>query len=160
MASVEEEAPQAAGAHKRTVVIAIDGSKQAEQAVDWYAKFLHKPDNLVYLVHAPEGPNVEMSKGMNLNEGEIQKMVQKERKETEKIRNKFEEKLKAHNMNGQIKTVYNKPGEAIVTAALDVRADMVVMGTRGMGTIRRTLLGSVSDYVVHHAHCPVIVCRQ
>ncbi len=34
------------------------------------------------------------------------------------------------------------------------------MGTRGMGTIRRTLLGSVSDYVVHHAHCPVTVCRQ
>ena len=37
---------------------------------------------------------------------------------------------------------------------------MIVMGTRGMGVVRRTLLGSISDYVVHHAHCPVLVCRE
>ena len=34
------------------------------------------------------------------------------------------------------------------------------MGTRGLGTVRRTILGSVSDYVLHHAHCPVCICRQ
>ena len=37
---------------------------------------------------------------------------------------------------------------------------LLISGTRGMGTIRRTILGSVSDHVVHHAHCPVLVCRQ
>ena len=37
---------------------------------------------------------------------------------------------------------------------------MIVMGTRGLGTIRRTLMGSVSDYVVHHARIPVIVVRD
>ena len=59
------------------------------------------------------------------------------------------------------KTAYgDKPGEAIVAAAVEHKADMIVMGTRGMGTIRRTIMGSVSDYVVHHAPCPVIVCRQ
>lgn len=36
---------------------------------------------------------------------------------------------------------------------------MIVTGTRGMGKVRRTILGSVSDYLVHHAHCPVVVCR-
>jgi len=39
-------------------------------------------------------------------------------------------------------------------------ATLIVMGTRGLGKVRRTIMGSVSDYVVHHAHCPVIVCRQ
>lgn len=34
---------------------------------------------------------------------------------------------------------------------------MIVMGSRGIGTIRRTFLGSVSDYCVHHAHIPVAV---
>lgn len=53
-----------------------------------------------------------------------------------------------------------KPGEVIVQAAEEIKAVMIVMGTRGMGTIRRTILGSVSDYVVHHAHCPVLVCRH
>ena len=37
---------------------------------------------------------------------------------------------------------------------------MIVMGTRGLGTVRRTILGSVSDYVLHHAHCPVIICKK
>ena len=52
-----------------------------------------------------------------------------------------------------------KPGEIIVDMAEKESASMVVMGTRGLGKIRRTLLGSVSDYVVHHCGCPVLVCR-
>ena len=48
-----------------------------------------------------------------------------------------------------------RPGHVLVQAAQDEKATMIVMGTRGMDTVRRTILGSVSDYVVHHAHCPV-----
>ncbi|RUS88607.1 hypothetical protein EGW08_003633 [Elysia chlorotica] len=33
------------------------------------------------------------------------------------------------------------------------------VGTRGLGKFRRTMLGSVSDYILHHAHVPVLVCR-
>lgn len=36
---------------------------------------------------------------------------------------------------------------------------MIVVGTRGMGRVRRTILGTVSDYLVNHAYCPVIVCK-
>ena len=53
-----------------------------------------------------------------------------------------------------------KPGHVITDVATSEKANMIVMGTRGLGTIRRTILGSVSDYVVHHSHCPVVVCRQ
>jgi len=52
------------------------------------------------------------------------------------------------------------PGESIVDLAREERAAMVVLGTRGLGTIRRTILGSVSDYVLHHVHCPVAVCSH
>ena len=37
---------------------------------------------------------------------------------------------------------------------------MIITGARGMGKVRRTILGSVSDYLVHHSICPVIVCRH
>lgn len=53
-----------------------------------------------------------------------------------------------------------KPEEKIVEAARDENADVVVMGTRGLGKFRRTFIGSVSDYVLHHCHCPVLVCCQ
>jgi nucleotide-binding universal stress UspA family protein len=38
-------------------------------------------------------------------------------------------------------------------------ADLLVMGSRGLSTARRLLLGSVSDAIVHHAKCPVLVVR-
>lgn len=51
-----------------------------------------------------------------------------------------------------------KVGEAIVSAAKEERADLIILGTRGMGRVQRTFLGSVSDYVLHHSHIPVLVC--
>jgi nucleotide-binding universal stress UspA family protein len=48
----------------------------------------------------------------------------------------------------------------IVHLAEDIEAGLVVMGSRGRGGIRRTLMGSVSDSVVRHAHCPVLVVRE
>ena len=64
-------------------------------------------------------------------------------------------------ISGMVKTEPgSKPGEIICRVAEDEKVTMVVMGTRGLGKVRRTIMGSVSDFVVHHAHCPVIVCRQ
>lgn len=63
-------------------------------------------------------------------------------------------------MTGVLRTATGKPGEVICKIAEEEQAAMIVTGTRGMGKVRRTILGSVSDYLVHHAHCPVIVCRQ
>lgn len=42
----------------------------------------------------------------------------------------------------------------------EVKATYVVTGTRGQGKIRRTILGSVSDYIVHHSPVPVVVARH
>ena len=62
-------------------------------------------------------------------------------------------------IDGQFMANYEKPGEMICNTAHSEKCDYIVMGTRGLGKLRRTIMGSVSDYVVHHAHCPVIVAR-
>jgi len=51
-------------------------------------------------------------------------------------------------------------GEVIVDLAKRESAELIVVGTRGWGKIRRTILGSVSDYVIHHAHCGVLTIRK
>jgi nucleotide-binding universal stress UspA family protein len=51
------------------------------------------------------------------------------------------------------------PGAVLCDRATDLGADVVVVGSRGRGAIRRALLGSVSTYVVHNAPCPVLVVR-
>jgi nucleotide-binding universal stress UspA family protein len=48
-----------------------------------------------------------------------------------------------------------QPAEALLGASED--ADLVVVGSRGLGGFKRLMLGSVSDQVVHHATCPVLV---
>jgi nucleotide-binding universal stress UspA family protein len=47
----------------------------------------------------------------------------------------------------------------LVQVAAEERADLVVVGTRGLNLAQRALLGSVSTKVVHHAHCDVLVVR-
>jgi nucleotide-binding universal stress UspA family protein len=51
------------------------------------------------------------------------------------------------------------PGAAIVTAARDSNADLIVMGTHGRTGISRLLLGSVAEYVLRHAQCPVLTIK-
>lgn len=51
------------------------------------------------------------------------------------------------------------PAAEIVNIAKETKADMIVIGSRGLGRVQGMLLGSVSDRVVHMAHCPVLVVR-
>jgi nucleotide-binding universal stress UspA family protein len=52
------------------------------------------------------------------------------------------------------------PDAEIVGLAGRLSAGLIVMGSRGLGPLRRALMGSVSESVVRHAHCPVMVVRR
>lgn len=74
---------------------------------------------------------------------------------------------------GQVENVKRLGGEAtktylpcrtaivdeILDLAEEIRADLVIMGSRGIGPLRRLALGSVSEGVAHHAHVPVLLLR-
>jgi nucleotide-binding universal stress UspA family protein len=51
------------------------------------------------------------------------------------------------------------PAQEIIKVASSRHADLIVMGAKGLGTIDRILLGSVSTRVMHYANCPVLVVR-
>ena len=59
----------------------------------------------------------------------------------------------------QTHPVEGDPADAILTAAEDTDADLIVVGNKGMTGARRFLLGSVPNKVSHHAPCSVLVVR-
>lgn len=52
------------------------------------------------------------------------------------------------------------PGQSIVEAATSEQVDLVVVGSHGRGAVGRFFVGSVSDFVVRNARCPVLVVRN
>ncbi|QCE05324.1 uncharacterized protein LOC114192712 isoform X2 [Vigna unguiculata] len=51
------------------------------------------------------------------------------------------------------------PREMICEAAEQMQVNLLVLGSRGLGALKRTLLGSVSDYCAHHARTPVLIVK-
>ena len=60
----------------------------------------------------------------------------------------------------RIEKVDLKPEYAITEFIKEAKPKFVVTGTRGVGVIRRTILGSTSDFILHHVCCPVVICNM
>lgn len=145
---------------ERTVLLCVDNSPQAEWAFNWYVKNFHRPENKLIAVHCPETfTNVTM-----MSPGRVSELIKECHEKVDTLKTKFVSKMTDTSMNGEFKAIGlegdKKPGQAIVEFAEKSKACFIVTGTRGMGKFRRTVMGSVSDYIVHHSPCPVLVCRQ
>ena len=77
--------------------------------------------------------------------------------------NKFMRKAKEHSAQNGIlfyeKIMYGDEGPRIVKFAHDKNFDLIVIGSRGMGSIKETFLGSTSNYVVHKSKIPVLIVK-
>jgi nucleotide-binding universal stress UspA family protein len=60
----------------------------------------------------------------------------------------------------QAHLLLGRPAEQIVKLSEELGVGVIVLGSRGLSALRRALLGSVSESVVRHAHCPVFVVRS
>lgn len=148
--------------HEVIVVIAVDPSKQAEDAVEYYFDNLHRPANKLVLAHVIELPDSSHARQAYVSPSALADMWKDETEKAKGLDDKFCEIIKLKGVK-EVKVRSEggmKPGQVICSIAADEKASMIVIGTRGMGKVRRTLLGSVSDYVVHHSTCPVVVCRK
>ncbi|WAR00902.1 Y1388-like protein [Mya arenaria] len=145
------------------VLVAVDGSEYSDFALQFYMDQIHKPDNEVIMVHCTElksitYPAVAMMTGdpSSMATEEIESEEQKTTALVEALSRRIEE-LK---INGHTEAIHGEPGPAICSLAHDKHVDYIVVGCRGKGAVRRTLTGSVTDFIVHHAKVPVMVARH
>lgn len=147
------------GRAPRRIVVAMDGSQNAEDAFTWYLKKLSQKNDYVIVIHVPECKKLTHVPVMTSDVALMKKLVDEEQQQTRLMLAKTNELMKLSGVNGNIKQLNGEPGEEIVKAASKEGADFIVTGSRGLGKLKRAFLGSVSDYIVHHATVPVLVCR-
>jgi nucleotide-binding universal stress UspA family protein len=82
----------------------------------------------------------------------------------QEARTKLDEQVQRVGKTGgevaEVHTRLGRPDAEIVGLADELGAGLIVLGSRGLGPLRRALMGSVSDSVVRHARCPVLVVRE
>ena len=89
-----------------------------------------------------------------------EQLRQQDREETQKVLDAQVKRLQETGVDiaeAHLRT--GEPERKIVALSEELRAGLIVMGSRGLGGVRRALMGSVSDSVVRHVHCPVMVVR-
>ncbi|XP_063431097.1 universal stress protein Sll1388-like [Mytilus trossulus] len=147
---------------ERTVVVAMDGSEHAENAFNWYVKNGFRSSDRLVIVYCAEYNRINSQPVtlMSVDPTLVTNLVAQEEEHVKEIAEKFNALVKKHKINGKVVRVNGDAGPGIVDVANREKAVYVVVGSRGLGKIRRTLLGSVSDYVLHHSLVPVIVCKN
>ncbi|XP_063716650.1 uncharacterized protein LOC134844099 [Symsagittifera roscoffensis] len=153
---------------RRTVVITVDGSPHSQRAFEWYVKHLMRPGvDVVYLIHIAEQVSLPMmSADAPLSfpkDAWVEKLTART-KMIEEIRDHYEAKLQEYKLHqsgkgGFISENANSafPGPQLVEFIQNKKAEIVVMGNRGLGKLKRTFLGSVSDYVLHNSGVAVMI---
>ncbi|KAL5014356.1 hypothetical protein ScPMuIL_008626 [Solemya velum] len=139
----------------RRVIIAMDGSNHSEYAFNWYLENVHRAGNRVIVVFCPEFKGLIHSTIMTNDKELVNRMVTEEEKNAKLYLAKMQEMVKRSEVDGKVLRLFGEPGPAIIKAGKDQDADYIISGSRGLGKIRRTFLGSVSDYIMSHSPVPV-----
>jgi nucleotide-binding universal stress UspA family protein len=140
----------------RSIVVAYDGSPQSIAALDEAADLARETGGRLAIVAAVS--LVAQGFGVSLPPGEgAERMLEESRKAlaAEKAR------LAAHGL-ARVEThlLEGDPVAGIVAYADKHSVDLVVVGSRGLGGPGRFFLGSVSDGILHHAGCSVLVVKS
>jgi len=88
-----------------------------------------------------------------------QMAIERGRSQGKKILAEAEEKVKSETIEVETELAEGGAVETIVRKSKEEEFDMIIMGARGLGTIRKLFLGSVSEGVIKNARCPVLIVK-
>ena len=138
------------------IIVGTDGSERAEVAVERASELGLALGVAVHVVTSYDSTPVAAQVGSA--RGGLVDMAGAEdlRGEAEKIVERAGDRLRARGLSVVTHVSSDEPAHALVAIADDERAQMIVVGNRGMTGVRRAL-GSVPNRVSHQAHCGVLI---
>ena len=145
------------------ILFATDGAKQSDAAIDMLKKFrLGEGDEvkIVSVIDMAVPMAVDIYGGYLPDTTEFEKTA---RESAAKILDSAADAMREHFSDPPLtvttEVLFGSPESRIVEAADEFHPNLVVVGSHGYSTWERLLLGSVSDSVVHHVPCSVLVVR-
>ncbi|MBW2340170.1 MAG: universal stress protein [Deltaproteobacteria bacterium] len=139
----------------KKILVPVDGSDQALKAIDFAANLAKQDDATIHLLHVYKLPIVPEGMGEYVISDRIELQALGDQiisVAQDEVRKKGGQDIEATVMEGD-------PAERIIAYAKDHDVDMIVMGSRGLGSFKGLLLGSVSNKVSHRADRTCVIVR-
>ncbi|HVF00159.1 MAG TPA: universal stress protein [Rubrobacteraceae bacterium] len=141
----------------RKILLAIDGSEEAALATEAATELSKNTASEVHLTYV-----VPMVDPLPYLADEVREdKFEQAKKDAGEFLDKQAQQIRAG--GGSVTEMHvrtGSPEHQIVNLGDDLGVGLIVIGSRGVTGMRRALMGSVSDSVVRHAHCPVLVVRK
>jgi nucleotide-binding universal stress UspA family protein len=141
------------------ILLASDGSREAQLATTTAADLANSTNSELHLITVPD--STYHTHELKSHYETYEEAIKAVKGETQKVLD--EQVQKVEEAGGAVKEAHpridERPDQAIIHLAEELDVGLIVMGSRGLGGVRRALMGSVSDSVVRHAHCPVMIVR-
>lgn len=144
------------------VLLATDGSTRSEAAAGVAAEFSEKLGSELHLVHVEVVPSVFAMPDVKTEDIDYDDTLPEniEREGRQRLENQMHQVEEAGGAVAKSYLRAGDPSREIVNLAERLDAGAVIIGSRSFGALERAVLGSVSENVVRHAHCPVMVVRE
>jgi nucleotide-binding universal stress UspA family protein len=151
------------------ILVPLDGSEHSLRALTIAIQIAKKFDGKITLIHVysvtirpvimPEPTTLTPPMIPAMTPAEVSKAVEATRKAGASILTHGEQKVKAEEVQVETLLKEGHTVQEIIRTAKEGKFDLIVIGGRGISKIRELLLGSVTDGVIHHAPCPVLVIK-
>ncbi|MDJ0580443.1 universal stress protein [Crocosphaera sp.] len=147
------------------ILVALASSEDAKIVLPKAIKIVEKNNSILKLFHCINS-EVYLTPYGAFSTPEINQLVPKWREnleeETEKVKQwltEYSQQTASKGIQTEWDYLMGNPSSSIIKTAKDWNADLIIMGRRGLTGLSEMFLGSVSNYVVHHASCSVLLIQ-
>ncbi|KAI8914530.1 hypothetical protein EDD86DRAFT_199524 [Gorgonomyces haynaldii] len=149
----------------RVICVPIDGSKDSDYAVHWALDNLVNPDKdqIILLNVRPYNFSSSLAFGPAAAFADYSADLSADdanRAQSHTLLLQAAKAVKEKGVHVRAIAMKGDAREELVFKIEQLKPTFVVVGNRGLGQIARAILGSVSDYLVHHLHVPVLITRH
>ena len=149
------------------ILVPLDGSEHSLRALEKAVQIAEKFSGKITLIHVysvqpimmPEPSTVGSLSIPIITGAEVSTMIEAAKKLGNRILEDGEKRIKTSGVKVEKMLVEGHAVEEIVRVADQGSFDLIVIGARGVSHMREMLLGSVTDGVIHHARCPILVMK-